>query len=148
MTEQNNKSPHILNTSATLMGLCFVVLTSFSINKMAEKSMIDELTAMAIFMFMISCVLSFLSMRSIKKSGIRYEKIADFVFLAGLIFLFITTGLIVFNIIWAFALIHLCFALLVIPLLSSLHPGYSSLNAIKLTLMLTYVKFHITKYQI
>lgn len=99
MTEQNNKSPHILNTSATLMGLCFIVLTSFSINKMAEKSMIDELTALAILMFMISCVLSFLSMRSIKKSGILYEQIADIIFLAGLFFLFITTSFIVFNII-------------------------------------------------
>ncbi|MEI8046464.1 MAG: hypothetical protein WCI92_03715 [Bacteroidota bacterium] len=99
MAEQNNKSPHILNTSATLMGLCFVVLTSFSINNMAEKSIIDELTAMAIFMFMASCVLSFLSMRSIKKSGIRFEQIADLIFLAGLFFLFITTSLIVFNII-------------------------------------------------
>ena len=99
MAEQNNKSPHILNTSATLMGLCFVVLTSFSINNMAEKSIIDELTAMAIFMFMASCVLSFLSMRSIKKSGIRFEHIADLIFLAGLFFLFITTSLIVFNII-------------------------------------------------
>jgi hypothetical protein len=99
MTEQNNKSPHILNTSATLMGLCFVVLTSISINKLAEKSMIDELTAMAILMFMISCVLSFLSMRSTKKSGIRFEQIADLIFLGGLFFLFATTSFIVFNII-------------------------------------------------
>lgn len=99
MTEQNNKSPHILNTSATLMGLCFVVLTSLSINKMADRSIIDELTALAILMFMASCVLSFLSMRSIKRSGIRFEQIADLIFLAGLLFLFITTSLIVFNII-------------------------------------------------
>jgi hypothetical protein len=99
MTEQNNKSPHILNTSATLMGLCFVVLTSISINRMADKSMIDELTAMAILMFMVSCVLSFLSMRSKTSSGIRYEQIADIIFLAGLLFLFITTCFIVLNII-------------------------------------------------
>ena len=97
MTDQNNKSPHILNTSATLMGLCFIMLTSLNINKMTDKSVIDELTAMAIFMFMVSCVLSFLSMRSVKKSGIRFEQIADLIFLAGLFFLFITTSLIVFN---------------------------------------------------
>lgn len=99
MTEQNNNSPHILNTSATLMGLCFVVLTSISINKMADKSMIDELTATAILLFMVSCVLSFLSMRSQKKAGIRFEQIADLIFLAGLLFLFITTLFIVLNII-------------------------------------------------
>lgn len=99
MTELNNKSPHILNTSATLLGFCFVVLTSISINKMTDKSIIDELTALSILTFMVSCVLSFLSMRSTKKSGIRFEQIADFIFLAGLFFLFITTCLIVFNII-------------------------------------------------
>jgi hypothetical protein len=99
MTEQNNNSPHILNTSATLLGLCFVVLTSISINKMNDRSLIDELTAMAILMFMVSCVLSFLSMRSHKKSGIRFEHIADLIFLTGLLFLFITTVFIVLNIV-------------------------------------------------
>jgi hypothetical protein len=99
MTDQNNKSPHILNTSATLLGFCFVVLTSISIKKMGDNSIIDELTALAILTFMVSCVLSFLSMRSTKKSGIQFEKIADFIFLTGLLFLFIATCLIVFNIV-------------------------------------------------
>jgi hypothetical protein len=99
MSEQKNKSPHILNTSATLMGLCFVVLTSLNINSKVEESIIDELTAFAILMFMVSCVLSFLSMRNINQSSEKYEKLADFIFLAGLFFLFILTSLIVFNIV-------------------------------------------------
>jgi hypothetical protein len=97
--EQNNKSPHILNTSATLLGLCFVVLTSININKMMEKSLIDEFTALAILMFMASCLLSFLSIRSKNVKSVRYEKIADFIFFAGLLFLFIITILIIFNIV-------------------------------------------------
>jgi hypothetical protein len=95
--DQNYKSPHILNTSATLLGLCFIVLTSLNINNMMEKTIIDELTALAILMFMISCILSFLSLRSKKTTSTRYERIADFIFLAGLFFLFLTTILIAFN---------------------------------------------------
>jgi len=38
MTEQKNKSSHILNTSATLLGLCFIVLTSLKINIKVENN--------------------------------------------------------------------------------------------------------------
>ena len=95
----NDKSPHILNTSATLLGICFVVLTSLNVMDVTTKTLLDELTTSAIVMFMASSVLSFLSMRSKQSPGERYEKIADFVFLAGLVFLFITTILLAFNII-------------------------------------------------
>jgi len=97
--EQINKSSHILNTSATLLGLCFVVLTSFNINDRREKSFIDELTAIAILMFMVSCLLSFLSIRSKNTKSVRYEKIADLIFLSGLLFLFLISVLIIFNIV-------------------------------------------------
>ena len=99
MSANNDKSPHILNTSATLLGICFVVLTSLNVMNVTAKTILDELTTSAIVMFMASSVLSFLSMRSKKSPGERYEKIADFVFLAGLFFLFATTILLAFNII-------------------------------------------------
>ena len=99
MSEEKNKSPHILNASSNLLGLCFVVLTSLKLLNISGKTIIDELTTVAIIMFMASCILSFLSIRgSIKKSG-RLENIADFFFLAGLSLLFITTLLFSFNII-------------------------------------------------
>jgi hypothetical protein len=91
--------PHILTASSTLLGLCFVVLTSFKVNDNMENSMIDEFTAVAILMFMTSSTLSYLSMRKMKQPGIYYEKIADIVFLTGLIFLFLTTMLITFDVI-------------------------------------------------
>ena len=99
MTNNNDRSPHILNTSATLLGICFVVLTSLNVMNITGKTIMDELTTAAIVMFMASSLLSFLSMRSRRAIGERYEKIADFVFLAGLFFLFITTMLLAFNII-------------------------------------------------
>ncbi len=97
MNERNDKSPHILNTSSNLLGLCFIVLTSIKILNLKEVTIIDELTAIAIIMFMVSSVLSFLSMRSGKAPGIVYEKIADIIFLSGLLFLFVTAMLITFN---------------------------------------------------
>jgi len=96
---QKNKSSHILNTSANLLGLCFVVLTSIKVSKMQDSTLIDETTALAILLFMTSCILSFLSIR--RKDGIseRLEKIADLVFLSGLIVLFLTTMMVTFNVI-------------------------------------------------
>lgn len=94
-----NKSPHILNTSATLLGLCFIVLTSIKVSKMEDSTLIDETTALAIILFMASSIFSFLSMR--KEAGVEdhLEKIADFMFLSGLIVLFLTTMMVTFNII-------------------------------------------------
>lgn len=99
MNEEKDKSPHILNASSNLLGLCFVVLTSLKLLNISGKTIIDELTTIAIIMFMTSCILSFLSIRgSIKKSS-RLENIADIFFLAGLSLLFVTTLLFSFNII-------------------------------------------------
>ncbi|MFT3796076.1 hypothetical protein [Flavobacterium sp.] len=90
--------PHILNASSTLLGLCFVVLTSLKLGDNHETSRIDEFTAIAILMFMTSSILSYLSMRS-ERLAARYERKADITFLSGLIVLFITTLLITLNVI-------------------------------------------------
>jgi tellurite resistance protein TehA-like permease len=99
MENQNDKSPHILNASSNLLGLCFIVLTSLKLFKISQKTFIDELTSVAIVLFMASCILSFLSIRgNIKRSG-RFENIADYLFLTGIILLFVTTILFSLNII-------------------------------------------------
>jgi hypothetical protein len=96
--KKKNNFHHILNTSSTLLGLCFVVLTSLQVNKFSEASMIDEFTSVAMIMFLFSSILSYLSIRS-KAVAVRYEKIADLVFLTGLLFLVVTTVLITLNVI-------------------------------------------------
>ncbi|PTS94737.1 hypothetical protein DBR11_22630 [Pedobacter sp. HMWF019] len=93
------KSSHILNTSANLLGLCFIVLTSVKVSKMGGVTVIDETAALAIFLFMISCILSFLSIRRGDAASDKLEKIADIAFLSGLIILFVTTMMITFNVI-------------------------------------------------
>ena len=97
--ERNNKSPHILNTSSNLFGLCFVVLTSLKALKLDKNTYVDELTVVSMFLFLASCMLSFLSIRSKTNRSEQYERIADNIFLGGLVSLFITTLFIMFNVI-------------------------------------------------
>ena len=93
----NHKSPHILNASSNLLGLCFVVLTSLKFLRISEKTIIDETVAIAIVFFMLSCLLSFLAIRGNIEAGSKYEGIADYVFLGGLLILFATAMLVLFN---------------------------------------------------
>ena len=100
MENKKDTSPHILNTSSNLLGICFIVLTSIKLLRLQKETLVDEFTSAAMILFMVSCLLSFLSIRTenMRRSD-RYESIADTCFLTGLISLFVTTMLIMFNII-------------------------------------------------
>ncbi len=99
MQENGSKSPHILNTSANLLGFCFIVLTSVKISKLSQSTYIDEGAALAVISFMASCLLSFLSMQGTPLRTKKMERLADIMFLFGLIVLLLTTIMITFNII-------------------------------------------------
>ncbi|RZL32924.1 MAG: hypothetical protein EOO96_13090 [Pedobacter sp.] len=94
-----NRSPHILSTSANLLGICFIVLTSLRKLNLTDGSLIDEFAVAAVMFFMTSCILSFISMRRERSESQKLEKFADFVFLSGLVVLFVATILIAFNLI-------------------------------------------------
>jgi surface polysaccharide O-acyltransferase-like enzyme len=96
---RNDKAPHILNASSNLLGLCFVVLTSLRFLKLDQRTYIDETVTIALVFFMLSCILSFLSIRGNLKAGGRLEATADYLFLGGLVVLFITAILIIFKVI-------------------------------------------------
>ena len=96
MRDANNKSSHILNTSSTLFGLCYVVFTSLKALKLDANTLIDEFTAVSMVLFMTSCIFSFLAIRRPRRSALL-ENIADYVFLAGLFTLFVITISIIFN---------------------------------------------------
>jgi hypothetical protein len=99
VNNQSEKSPHILNASSNLLGICFIVLTSIKLLSKSGQTLIDDIAIVAIFLFMVSCILSFLSIRNTNKSSKLLERIADIIFLGGLVLLFITTILFSFNII-------------------------------------------------
>ncbi len=99
MRQPTEKSSHILNASSNLLGICFIVLTSLKVLDKSEKTIIDEITVVAIILFMASCIFSFLSIRGINRKSEMLERIADIIFLGGLSLLFVTTILFSFNII-------------------------------------------------
>lgn len=99
MNQQSEKSPHILNTSSNLLGICFLVLTSLKVLGKSQQTVIDDTTFIAIILFMLSCLLSFLSMRKQTKQSKTLENAADYIFLTGLFVLFVTTILFSFNLI-------------------------------------------------
>ena len=95
----NQKSPHILNASSNLLGICFVILTSLKVLNIAKNTIIDEVVTIDIVAFTASCLLSFLALRNNSLKSYRLEKIADFIFIAGIGLLFVTAILFAFDII-------------------------------------------------
>jgi tellurite resistance protein TehA-like permease len=95
----NKKTQHILSTSSQLLGICFIVLTVLRIQRLFEASVIDELTAFAVVLFMTSSLLSFLSIRSENLNEDNFEKWADIIFLCALAIMLLVILLITFDLI-------------------------------------------------
>lgn len=94
----NGKSIHILSTSANLLGFVFFVLASIKSLGVPHAGFIDETASMCILLFAVSCLLSFLSMRSKSDArSQRYELIADYLFFAGLLIMTLISLLLAFD---------------------------------------------------
>ena len=77
-------SAHILPTSATMIGVCMTVLSIGHLGPSGEwRMVIDKLLAVDALVFLVSALLSFISLRS-RRSGSNYEAHAELVFIAGL----------------------------------------------------------------
>jgi hypothetical protein len=102
MTENGNGrryvSHHILPTAANLLGICFVILSFIRVMKLGAETIIDEMVAVAIVIFLVASIFSYASIRSQTRTDL-YEKIADAVFLSGLGVLTVTALIIVFELI-------------------------------------------------
>jgi len=96
----NNTSQHILPTSANLLGFCLFVITSLHITNKAASSAIDEFTSIIALLLTLSCLLSFISIRT--KNEIREKRLestADYLFIVSLTGIVIVILLLVFDII-------------------------------------------------
>lgn len=87
----NGTSPHILSTSATMLGVCMTLL---SLSRLDDDQvaywLIDKMVASAALIFLTSCLLSFLSMRNIEQTAsatARFERRAEYLFISGLVLL-------------------------------------------------------------
>lgn len=95
----SSKSPHILNTSSNLLGFCFIIITSLKIGNKSNQTFIDEFVIVASLFFMSSSILSFLSIKTnSEKHADFFEKVADYLFMTGLLILFLVIVFIAFNI--------------------------------------------------
>ena len=81
----NDLSHHILPNSATMVGVCIMAI---SIVKSQPSDMvnyfIDKALAMDSLLFMMSALLSFLSIR-LDRSTLRLERWAEMIFILGLV---------------------------------------------------------------
>ena len=94
--DRNNIAQHILPTASNLLGLCFVLLSFIRLSKITDESIIDEGLGIEIILLLASCIFSYASMRS-QRQAERYEKIADSIFLIGLICLALISIVIIFK---------------------------------------------------
>ncbi len=103
MSENNdtrkNISNHILPTSSNLLGLCFVILSFIKLSHLSHETILDELLSVVIVFFLTASLFSYFSIRSKSRSDF-YEKVADTIFLMGLVFLSAISLVIAFEIIY------------------------------------------------
>jgi hypothetical protein len=94
----SGKSPHILNTSATLMGFCMVIITSIRVGNFSAASFIDEVAGISALLLSLSCLFSFMSMKSSQHPlAEKLEYIADAAFLMALICIFLIISMLSFK---------------------------------------------------
>ncbi len=95
---QTKTSQHILNASANLLGFCLFVITSLHIADATRNHFVDELTSIVAVLLSVSCIFSFMSIRtSNSKIEKRDETIADYFFFAALVGILLIILLITFN---------------------------------------------------
>lgn len=85
-----DNQPHILNASSNLLGICFVLITGFHLTQTAVNTLADEICIAAALCFITSCLLSYLSIANTKHVN-TFEKVANYLFIAGMLSLFTTT---------------------------------------------------------
>lgn len=92
-------SHHILPNSATMVGVCIMVISIVKgMNSGMEIYLIDKALAIDSVMFMLSALLSFLSIRT-DYNSVRLEGAAEIIFLLGLGSMTIITVIFTFEII-------------------------------------------------
>lgn len=96
--EKKDVSIHILPTAANLLGICFLVFSLISVLKLQDQTLLDELVAVAIVVFLFAGLASYVSLRGKNTHGF-YRKAADILFVVGLCLLTLASLAIVLKII-------------------------------------------------
>jgi len=75
-------SYHILQTGSTMIGVCVTVITLVRATNFHLKTYADNILGLDAIVFILSCFLSYVSMR--KENNRRFELMADNLFLVGM----------------------------------------------------------------
>jgi hypothetical protein len=84
-----DRHPHILNASTNLLGICFVIITGLKLTGSNDKSWADEIAWVAAICFLLSTLLSYLTLRT-ESLVPRLSRWAERSFIAGVIVLFVS----------------------------------------------------------
>lgn len=95
--QESDISMHVFSVSATLVGVCLTVIGI--LNAMGKgKSVIDEMTAVNALIFLASCILSYYAMKTgDNKRRFLLESRVDFLFIFGLLLMFLICVFIAFD---------------------------------------------------
>ena len=97
MNKLQNTNHHILSSSANLLGVCFVIFTFVIKSGKSAETSLDELAMLGVFIFLTACIFSYLSLRT-EVRNLLLERIADTIFICGLILLAVTSVVVTFEI--------------------------------------------------
>jgi hypothetical protein len=98
-SNNNDLSHHILPNSATMVGVCIMVISIVkSMTPDLANYLIDKGLAIDSLLFMISALLSFSSIRSVQATE-RLERWAEIIFLLGLVSMTLITVVFSFEVI-------------------------------------------------
>ncbi len=97
MEETKNIASQILNTSANLLGICFVVITGLNVSSLADHTYMDEIAGIASIFFVISAIFSYIFIRKASASNAFLFRIADILFILGICILSLAIILLTLN---------------------------------------------------
>ncbi|WP_136513611.1 hypothetical protein [Geomonas edaphica] len=92
-------SVHIFTASAAMVGVCLTVigLVRVFITIKRVDTLADDILAVASLIFLTSCLLSYWALRTRKRQRMyRIERVADAVFIFGLLLMVVVCGIITF----------------------------------------------------
>lgn len=99
---EDNICIHIFSVSATLVGVCLTVIGIFkAITELKNFNTLgDNILAFDALLFLTSCITSYIALRSTDKRRKRkLERIADYIFVSGLMLMVIVCILITYTLI-------------------------------------------------
>jgi len=97
-SNSNDLSHHILPNSATMVGVCIMVISIVkSMGPGLTNHLIDKALAIDSLLFMISALLSFSSIR-LERPAVSLERWAEMIFLLGLVSMTLITVIFSFEI--------------------------------------------------